>query len=374
MQFKSTLLLVVVVVVDGGICVGFGSNLGHAIWVLRLLLLFCCWKRITLIFTRHNHTLIHAWSKHNKHKSSVDIFSWWKSQLQPPNSDEKQRDQIVWMELGVVGRCVWCDNRVSSSATRWNTPKCLYIFQFDYANIIWLVMCDEFRLKYHNRIGVFVISKQRRHFLVVVFIWAMQIRDFGDILFPGIYGWMNNALTLDDFQWLAANCNADKQIDILSVWMFFWCGFSLNSHESRRWTTDFWDFLDIIRLWGTLEDFFLAKFARLLQTLLSWETFWDFLRLFLSRKRCRSRKNIEKSSKSIWRREDMSLIGESREVRQKNPLEVPQSLIKSEKSQNQLFTPQSAWIHSMWPPFCIALWHDINYQLETLWWIDSVFS
>lgn len=199
MQFKSTLLLVVVVVVDGGICVGFGSNLGHAIWVLRLLLLFCCWKRITLIFTRHNHTLIHAWSKHNKHKSSVDIFSWWKSQLQPPNSDEKQRDQIVWMELGVVGLCVWCDNRVSSSATRWNTPKCLYIFQFDYANIIWLVMCDEFQLKYHNRIGVLVISKQRRLFLVVVFIWAMQIRDFGDILFPGIYGWMNNALTLDDF-------------------------------------------------------------------------------------------------------------------------------------------------------------------------------
>lgn len=274
MQFKSTLLLVVVV--DGGICVGFGSNLGHAIWVLRLLLLFCCWKRITLIFTRHNHTLIHAWSKHNKHKSSVDIFSWWKSQLQPPNSDEKQRDQIVWMELGVVGRCVWCDNRVSSSATRWNTPKCLYIFQFDYANIIWLVMCDEFRLKYHNRIGVFVISKQRRHFLVVVFIWAMQIRDFGDILFPGIYGWMNNALTLDDFQWLAANCNADKQIDILGVWMFFWCGFSLNSHESRRWTTDFWDFLDIIRLWGTLEDFF----CEIRETLTDFAELRDFLRLF----------------------------------------------------------------------------------------------
>lgn len=40
---------------------------------------------------------------------------------------------------------------------------------------------------------------------------------------------------------------------------FFWCGFSLNSHESRRWTTDFWDFLDIIRLWGTLEDFFLRN-------------------------------------------------------------------------------------------------------------------
>lgn len=172
------------------------------------------------------------------------------------------------------------------------------------------------------------------------------------------------------FQWLAANCNADKQIDILGVWMFFWCGFSLNSHESRRWTTDFWDFLDIIRLWGTLEDFF----CEIRETLTDFAELRDFLKLFLSRKRCRSRKNIEKSSKSIWRHEDMSLIGESREVRQKNPLEVPQSLIKSEKSQNQLFTPQSAWIHSMWPPFCIALRHDINYQLETLWWIDSVFS